>query len=169
MSRSRCPECCHLSRTPVATGTTVRCPECQHVFRAGEPDQPPTYPVYRGVSNAGLPAATGRSRKAHLSTAREARLRDGKQPRFGDNRRFNAVCLIAVLGGLLYGVGVWFHGWLVVLDKTGEMVNQKRKSQAAIHATQKAQAAAAKARAAARELQKHDARFASLSAPQQTR
>jgi hypothetical protein len=108
-------------------------------------EEPDSKPVYRGIPNTGLPGAARTSRKAHLSSAaREARLAGGKQPRFGDNRRFYAICLTAVLCGLVYGIGVWFHGWLVQLDKTGEIVNKKQKSQKAIEATKKAKAAVAK-------------------------
>jgi hypothetical protein len=126
-SKIRCPECSRFCAQAVPPDARVRCPECGHVFRAGgEP------PAYRGVTNTGVPEAAAVSREAFLNAAsRHQRLVGGRQPRFGDQRRFWTACVVVAAAAFLYGVGSWFLGWMTRLDKTGEIVNQRRVVRAA--------------------------------------
>jgi hypothetical protein len=95
---TRCPECSYLSGSAVRPGTKVRCPECGHTFRTGaEPA------IYRGTSNVGLPGAVAISREALLAsrTQKERLIGGRKQPVFGDQRKFLAICLSVCLAALV--------------------------------------------------------------------
>jgi hypothetical protein len=138
-----CPNCRQALRKasrPVHAGSRVRCAKCCHVFRVNgvplgpwvrldKPQPPPLPPVlHERVADRWQAVATSREALAP-SSAYHARLRGGRQPAWSANRRFASVVMVGIVLGFLYVVGAWFHAQLVVLDKTGEILHQRRRPQ----------------------------------------